>query len=108
MAILEDTFNSITNVWSSYRLVHRRMGFLWAPTTIQHALQTLAKAGLIERRPVPTHPFSTSEYRRLQPAIGSPSIVPLTEEKLLSAIKDLQRRKPCPVSAENNYPAAAD
>lgn len=97
MAILEDVFNGLSNGWSTYRIVHRRMDFLWAPITIQHGLQALAKAGLIERRSVPAHPFPTSEYRRRQPSVYSPSIAPLSEYQLLSAIRALQnqRRKPC-------------
>ena len=106
MASLEDTFNGVTNGWSTYRIVHRRLGFLWAPATIQHALQTLAKAGLIERRSVPAHPFPTSVYRRLQPNIASPPIAPLTEQQLLSAIKELSRRKPCPAPTEVSHAAA--
>lgn len=97
MAILEDVFNGLSNGWSTYRIVHRRMDFLWAPITIQHALQTLAKAGLIERRAVPAHPFPTSEYRLRQPGVSPSSIAILTEKELLSAIRDLhaQRRESC-------------
>lgn len=99
MGILEDSFNGLNNVWSTYRVVHERVG-LWAPITIQHSLRILAKAGLIEQRMVPAHPFSTLEYRLKPHPV-------LTEQKLLSAIKELSRRKPlCPVSSPAVVPAA--
>lgn len=90
MAILEDTFNGVNNVWSSYRTVHRRIDFLWTPNTIRVSLQRLAHAGLIERRSVPAHPFPTSEYRLLQPAADNR--VRFTEHDLLARIKELSVR----------------
>ena len=102
MAILEDVFSTVDDVWSNSRVIHKRLD-LWAPTTIQHALNTLAKAGLIEKREVPNHPWPSAEYRRKQPELQTAKPAgknaytkPLTEQQLFSAMKELSRRKPCP------------
>ena len=62
MAVLEDTFRTVNDDWSTPKTVHERLGF-WSPITVQHSLATLAKAGLIERREIPAHPFPRAEYR---------------------------------------------
>ena len=108
MAVLEDTFRSVNGDWSTPKTVHDRVG-LWSPVTVRHSLATLAKAGLIERREIPAHPFPGAEYRSNQPIPKTTpqkaGFGPLTKDQLSSAMKELQRRKRCnsPTS-----PAVAD